>query len=525
MAFTWTPPKHVDGNYCIEPEQMRLWEQGEIRESHGRGRCLMDIAGRCVAMHILNRHPQARTCLIFCGKGNNGGDGLAAAHYLRNCEIDVHLFVFSSSVVKSNDAKAMLGRVKDLSRVILQESADASQILAWQKTRDLVVIDAIFGTGYRPSHSVLMTRIYQCIAELDCPVISVDIPSGICASTGYRGLAGDETPPRALIASETITFAAPKVGHFCGEGPKHTGALYCEDIGLRAWPKLGLRRVILSDSYCDAHWPLKRDVDVHKNKCGHVFVVGGTAKMPGAPRLAARAALRAGCGLATIASPADMTAQDEVMLRPLCRPDQSLDDVAVAEIYEKAQALVVGPGLGRTTLTLEILKAFTAFKGPIVIDADALWALSQQKLNFATRHLFLTPHPGEAAQLLGCPTDQVLRDLGGSAIAIAKKYTARVVLKSSVTHIAYQNQSSGEFRLALLPYPNSAMASAGMGDALAGILASMAAQREGGAFLRWHDDFGIASMAASHHARAGRAASLLHGNGLCAADLIEAIYV
>ena len=518
MAFCWNTPLHIDGNACIDPRDMRAWEAAEIRQRPGAGLYMMEVAGREVAMHALHYHPE--TVLVFCGSGNNGGDGFVAAHYLRHAACNVRLFVFSDEIAKTPDARTMFSRVLDLPRTTLLELSDVSAIPAWKDHKNLLVIDAIFGTGYRPSHSMLMTRVYQCIEELRCPIISVDIPSGIDASTGFRGEADDPSPPRAIHATETITFGAPKTGHFCGDGPKHTGSLHCVDIGLGPWPETGLRKTILSDEYVDAHYPAKRAIDVHKGMCGHVYVVGGCDEMPGAAILASRAALRAGAGLVTLASTTHLAPPDEIMRLSLTN-DGVLDECKLELIFQKADVILAGPGLGRTENTIKIVAKLLKFTKSLVLDADALWALSEigNDAFFAARDLFLTPHPGEAATLDHVPTKDVLRNLAKIALNIAQKYKANVLLKSHVTHLATPKPS-----LALLPYPNAAMASAGIGDVLAGTLAAVTAQARGGAFTQWLDANGIAAVALSAHSRAGRAVARRR-SVVTACDLIEDLHV
>ena len=526
MAFCWHVPQHMDGKFCVHPDDMRAWEACELRDWAGRGQMLMEVAGREVAMHILQRHAMAKDILVFCGQGNNGGDGLVCAHYLRQAGRAVHIFAFDEGVVKTPDAMAMFARVRDLPRVILKSASDAGQILAWRSRRDVLVVDAIFGTGYRPSRSALMARVYQCIAELAFPVISIDIASGIDASTGYRGTVSDTSPPRAMIASETITFGAPKYGHFYGEGPGHTGELFCVDIGLRGWPDLGQRTLVLADDDCSRLWSLERGPDVHKGRCGHVFVLGGSAAMPGAARLSARAALRTGCGLVTIASSGKIQAPDEVMCVSMADAEGEADLSALKDIFERADVLVVGPGLGRTPQTVAIVKACAGFQKCLVLDADALWALAQieaSDVSFAAHDLFLTPHPGEAAHLCQVSVPDILRAPGRFALDLSQRCQATVILKSHVTHVA--TWSATNPRISLCPYPNAAMATAGMGDVLAGMIGALVAQSRGGALGRWLDTFGVASMAVNLHSRAGRRAAKVLGNALCAGDLIEAIHV
>lgn len=525
MAFSWHTPKHHDGNYCVTPTDMRAWETAEIAEIPNRGRELMEIAGRSVAMYALEHYPNTHDALVFCGQGNNGGDALVAAWYLERCGIHIHLFAFDDAIVKTPDALTMLERVKHLPRVILRHTADAGKILEWTRRKDILVIDGIFGTGYRPTHSTLMTRVYQCIAELDCPVLSIDIPSGIDAKTGYRGTIEDESPPRALMATDTITFGAPKYGHFIGDGPTHCGKLHCIDIGLRPWPNLAPRCLLLGDHYChDKYWrETERALDTHKGKCGHVLIVGGAQTMPGAACLAGRAALRAGAGLVTIAAKCPMHAPDEIMVAPILKQDQTLDTQALCEWIQKADVLVVGPGLGRDNTTLEIVQTcLTVSNAKLILDADALWALAQNPIAHNCTEVFLTPHPAEASRLANTLTREILFDPVKYARQIADQYAATCIIKAHTTIIATKSgRSKSNGRLGISPHPNPALATAGMGDVLAGILGGLLAQARNGAWTRWFDAFDIAAMAVNAHSKAGRKATAIHHNATCAGDLIE----
>ena len=522
MAFLWFPPRHLGGNYCVFPSVLRQLENEEIREIPNRGRELMEIAGREVARHALSHFPDARDVLVFCGKGNNGGDGFVAAYYLQRCGLGVHLFIFGEPAESASDARFMFERVRSLPRTVIHTASDAGDILEWCRHRDILVIDAIFGTGYKPSHNPLMTRVYQCIAELSCPVLAVDMPSGIDAATGFRGSLEDEDPPRALMATETVTFGAPKIGQFVGEGPAYCGQLHCVDIGLRAMPSGDLRVRLLDDAYCERtlRAALRRSPDAHKGMCGHVVVVGGAESMPGACCMAARGALRAGCGLVTIAARAPLRAHDEIMVSSIA-PTGTLELERFQGILAHADCLVVGPGLGRDDTARAIMEACQSFPGRIVLDADALWALSEQKYIFASPELYLTPHLGEAARLMGCTPREVARETVDVARTLAAHFSATVILKSHATVIASRASRVQPPRCALNPYPNPAVATAGAGDVLAGILAGILAQARGGACARWLDPFDVASLAVHLHSRAGREAARTRGDAVVASDILD----
>ena len=525
MTYNWNPPRHFDGNYCIAPATMRTWEAAEIDAIANRGRELMEIAGREVAQYVLAQYPNAQEILIICGAGNNGGDGFAAAWYLSHCNIDVHLFVLEAQGAKTPDALYMFERVKSLSRFHIRNANDAGRILEWSRRRDVVVIDAIFGTGYKPRHDIRLNRIYQCISDLSCPVVSIDMPSGVDANTGYCGAIDDERPPRAIFADATVTFAAPKFGHFFGDGPAHCGNVVCVDIGLAPYSSPDYRCLVLSDELCHRQFApnTQRRIDLHKGNCGHVVVIGGAASMPGAASLSARAALRSGCGLATLATRAPVATCDEIMRTTICDEAGTFCPEKLAPLLDAADCLVVGPGLGRDETALQIIHACESFDKRIVLDADALWALTRDEFAFAANERYITPHPAEAARLLQTKTRDILYHPVESAQALTAKFGVTTVLKSHVTLIAGRPTRVAPGRLAVNPYPNPAIATAGAGDVFAGILGGVVAQARCGAFCRWFDAFEAAAWATHLHSVAGRHAAQSRGNGTCASDIIQAL--
>lgn len=527
MSFKWNTPRHIDGNYCISPEDMRQWEQEEINAIPNRGRELMEIAGRETAQIVLNRYPDANEILIFCGPGNNGGDGFAAAWYLKNCGIDSILFVFDSKGAKTPDAQYMFHRVKDLQRRVIRNTNDACRILEWTKRRNILVIDAIFGTGYRPRHDILMNRVYQCIEDLCCPIVSVDIPSGIDAHSGYCGAIDDDRPPRTIAADLTITFGAPKFGHFFGDGPAHCGELHCVDIGLNPFPNEKDRCMVLSDTWCKKRFEndTRRKMDTHKGDCGHVLVIGGSQTMPGAASLSARAALRAGAGLVTLASRAPLRTDDEIMVTSICDDSGLFLPDRLQMLFDKADCILIGPGLSRDETTLAIIDACQNYDKRIIFDADALWAISEQKFTFSATEIFVTPHPAEAARLLHQETREILYHPIESARKIAEQYAATTILKSHVSLVASRASRMSNGKLAVNPYPNPAIATAGSGDAFAGILAGILAQARSGAYRRWLEAFDVASLAVHIHSKAGRNASITRHNSVIASDIIDAISI
>ena len=523
MAFCYRRPRHVDGDYCVTPVAMREWERAQIAQCPGRDGELMEIAGSAVARYALDRYPNTREALVFCGPGNNGGDAFVVARYLKNCGISVHLFVLGDDAKRGAVAAEMYRRVRGLAHTALCSPDDATSILTWEHRSGLLVIDGIFGTGYHPSHDAIVARVCECIARIACPVVSIDIPSGIDGRTGYRGALGDDAPPSAVMATDTVTFGSPKTGHFLGEGPAYCGRLECVDIGLARCEAVEGRSLVLSDAYCEGRFGVRnaRRIDAHKGKCGHVVTIGGAPEMPGAACMAAYAALRAGCGLSSVAARRPMRTRDEIIVHAIETEAHQIDESALHGVLARADCLVIGPGLGRGKTTIDVLRAVEHFGGSLVLDADALWALPSLGVRFHPERCFATPHPMEAARLCGVTVEEILYDPVHFASLICKKYGVTAILKSHATVVVGIRDDA--MCSAILPYPNPALATAGAGDVLAGITGSLAAQVRGGAMTEPYDAFDIACMAVHRHSLAGRRAAEMRGNALCATDVIDAI--
>ena len=523
MSFHFHSPRFHDGQYCISPTDMQNWEKDYIKAHPERSHELMEIAGREVAQHILNRYEDTKEVLIFCGYGNNGGDGFAAAYYLMKCGIQIHLFILENGKKRSQDADDMFERVSEVPRTLIRQPSDTSKILKWQQHSHILVLDAIFGTGYKPSHNILMSRVLHCISELNCPIISVDIPSGVHALTGYCGTIEDETPPKAIIATETVTFGAPKFGHFWGEGPGHTGELFCVDIGLPVYSSRRARQLLITDEYCTQQYygHIQRLPEVHKGQCGHVVIIGGDENMPGACCLSARSALKAGAGRVTIAAKKSMRAADEIMVSQILDSEHELDTERMASLLEQADVIVAGPGLGRDETTLQILALCQKYTKPMVLDADALWGLSQDNYHFSASELYLTPHPAEAARLCHVDKKEVLYHPLSYIQMISETYQCTTILKSHTTLVAAN--CGKKLKVGLLPYPNPGIASAGIGDVLAGMIGAILAQSRCGAWNRWFDAFDVSAMSVNLHSQAGRRSTEKYGNSACASDLIQEI--
>jgi hydroxyethylthiazole kinase-like uncharacterized protein yjeF len=470
---------------------------------------LMENAAAAIAKEvneILNR-TSGRRVLVLCGPGNNGGDGYAAARLLRSHRIKVRVASLTPPDQLRGDAREAASRWTG--SVEPAASCDLRAV-------DLV-IDAMFGTGLARDLDAptiaIVERLNQWRRETGQKVIAVDIPSGVDGTTGaIRGA--------AVEADATITFFRVKTGHLLLPGRLKCGELICEHIGIRPW----VLEPIAPDTYVNepGFWqsalPLPR-IDGHKYTRGHAVIVSGGRSFTGAARLAAKAALRSGAGLVTLASPSEALminagALTSVMVRPADGPP-GLAQI-LADPRKNAVALGPGLGVGETTCALvETALLESATPRAAVLDADALTSFAsaldrlQRAIASASGPVVLTPHAGEFARLFG--DDEGLT--GGNAPsklerarAAARLSGATVLFKGPDTVVA-----APDGRAAVLPSASPWLATAGSGDALTGIVAALLAQGMAG--------FAAACCGAWMHARAAE----IFGPGLIADDVIDTL--
>jgi len=397
----------------------------------------------------------AKAILVVAGPGNNGGDAFEVAAHLKRWFFRVSV-VFSGERGKlPKDAQAALGKWEAAGGTLLGE-------IPGEPRFDLAV-DGLFGTGLARALAGTHGTLVEKLNALGVPILALDVPSGIDADTG--AIMGC-----AVRASHTLTFIAHKPGLLTLEGPDHCGELKLDTLGLDPVRLLEPEGMLLdADILGGAITPRPRNF--HKGQAGSVGVLGGAAGMVGAAVIAGRAALKCGAGrvyvgLLTPRPPYVDDVQPELMLRkPAALLEKELVDV-----------LVVGPGMGKADSARRLLAAALAAPVTIILDADALnliaasraLATSLAKRKAAT---ILTPHPAEAARLLGVTTGKAQADRVAAARTIAKRYRCIAVLKGNGSVIA---EPGGKFWIN--PSGNPGMASAGMGDALAGIVAALCAQ-------------------------------------------------
>ena len=438
--------------------QTRALDQCAICEHNIPGITLMARAADAALRYLLEVWPEPERLQVICGTGNNGGDGFLMADLAYKRGINVTVF-------QLGDPKKMVG---DAALAMQQAQLNGVEIVPFE--RDLlmpegVVVDAMLGTGLGGEVRGVFVDAIAAINASGAPVVAVDIPSGLCADTG--SVLGS-----AVVADLTVTFVGLKRGLFTLQGPEHSGAVQFSDLAV--FPEV----YAAVPAHCArlALEPLlerlpPRSASAHKGFFGNVLVVGGDYGFAGAAAMAAESALRCGAGLVQVATrPEHVSAvvarTPEVMPRGVASGDEFL------AMAEAADVLVVGPGLGQSPWSIELLRLSLTCGKPLVLDADALNVLAAGTLGkmAAVSNWVLTPHPGEAARLLGCSTGQVQADRFASVSALQQRYGGVVILKGNGSLI------TGGGHILLSDYGNPGMASGGMGDVLSGVIGALLAQ-------------------------------------------------
>jgi len=438
---------------------------------------LMERAGRCTAeaAELLLGPVRGRRVALFCGRGNNGGDGFVAARLLQGRGAAAAVFLVGTPGELRPDAR-LAWDAAQAAGVELTSCADTSTLAATQaRVCDVdLIVDALLGTGFTPPARDLATMAIRLINSLGIPVLAVDIPSGLAADTGH-------VTGAAVRATATVTFGYPKPGLLIFPGARHVGRLWLADIGIPPDADTRVAGELQVTTAGDlAPYLTPRDPESHKGTFGHVLLVAGSRGLVGAAALAARGALRAGAGLVTVALPASVApwlfpGLPEAMLLPLpdemYLPDGRDAAATIIEQISHVSALALGPGLARRDGPARLVRDLcAAVELPLLIDADALHALAAAGPQTIFRRgtpAVLTPHPGELSHLIGISTAAVQADRCGAARACAVRFNAVVVLKGSRTVVA---PPVGP--LWINPTGNPAMATAGMGDVLSGVIAA-----------------------------------------------------
>ena len=503
----------------ITPLEMSEIDRTAIEVEGISGPGLMERAGAGVAnaaRDMLSARGGRRVAFL-CGKGNNGGDGFVAARLLSEAGFEAAVFLLASAGGLKGDGRANLERLAGLP-VTVTEVLDVTALKAFSCASPHfdVVVDAIFGTGFSGRADGVFEAAILAMNAYPCPVLAVDIPSGVSGETG--AVAGP-----AVAATRTVTFAAPKVGLVQYPGVDLAGELEVIDIGIpgHLLESVPASRIELVERG-DAEMLLpRRPADAHKRQCGSVLVIGGSTGMTGAPAMCAQAALRSGAGLVTAGVPASLNSilevkLTEVMTRPLPEePGGSFSREAAGVVLRMAQGfdvVALGPGMGTAPGVFEMVRELVAsLEAPLVLDADGLNAMVGAEELFAERSgpLVLTPHPGEMERLMRTSAAEIQSDRVAAALEGARRWRAVVVLKGARTVVA---EPAGEVRINSTGNPG--MATAGMGDVLTGCIASFVGQGLG--------VFDAAVAGAYYHGYAADLAAEMDGMiGLTAGDVVR----
>jgi hydroxyethylthiazole kinase-like uncharacterized protein yjeF len=492
--------------HFLSSAQMRAIEQAAIRSGNVSGFDLMDRAGREAARIIDGRFQSASGAVVLCGPGNNGGDGYVIARCLRDGGWPVKLFALADPATP--DAQA--------ARAAWTGTVGGFDALDWSDLSDApVVVDAIFGTGLMRDVAPCVWGALAMAQEAGCPVVAVDILSGVCADSGrVRSAGGYVDHPAAL----TVTFAHAKLGHVLAEGGELAGTVEIADIGLEDWSETLMRQDDLGFVLEATPSPQVGKLGGHKYDHGHALVLAGDMDRAGAARLAARAALRVGAGLVTLGCPTGALGAatgrvDALMPRPVA------DGAALRDVLSDRRigALVAGPGLGLGAREVGLVEAALASRRASVLDADALTLVGGDAGLRAGLHerCVLTPHEGEFARLFPEISAWRKAEPTPGSPAVSKVDAARraareagcvVLLKGADTVIAGPDGRCA-VHAAVRGRAAPWLATAGAGDVLAGLI--------GGLLARGLSPFEAAETAAWLHVQA----ALAFGPGLIADDL------
>lgn len=500
----------------IRAEEMQAIDRQAIEQIGIPGVVLMENAGRAATEVFCHKFEDLYPgpVLVLAGKGNNGGDGYVMARLLAEFGWQVQTLILGRAEDIVGDAAVMLGILQKLEQPI-SFVADARELRSvFVASEPVIIVDALFGTGLKSTVRGLYAEAIEIINSSAAMVFAVDIPSGVDASTG-------QVCGMAVQADLTVSFDHAKIGHGSNPGSAFSGLLEVVDIGIPVGGRPQLDSdVLLADAEDAADWLPERPENGHKGDFGHLLLLAGSSGKTGAAALAGNAAVRGGCGLVTVGTPASVhdileIKLTEAMTTPLADADGLISPQAqgqIAELLNGRQALAVGPGLGQSEGLVELLTwLLVATELPMVIDADGLNLLTGQLELLKQRSgapVILTPHPGEMARLSGLSIAEIEDDRYQVAVEFAAEHGVVLLLKGARTVVA-----SPDGRVRINSSGNDGLASGGSGDVLTGVIGALLAQGL--------EPFTAAALAAWLH---GRAAELVANGqgvaGMAASDLL-----
>lgn len=471
--------------------QTREFDRKAIEEFGLPGSTLMARAAEAVFKFISDRYPQSKKLGILCGTGNNGGDGFVLARICQSLGYKPTVFLMGAPDEIEGDALVAYENLHGSSALI--ELGPLSKDL---KEYDLL-IDSLLGSGLNRLVEGDYLKTIQAINESGIPVVAVDIPSGLHGDTGIAMGA-------AVNATATLCFIGRKRGLYTADGPDHAGEIIFDDLKVPIEVYENADSVFLLESSDFKEFLKPRRKNAHKGIYGHSLLIAGNMGMMGAASLAAHSALRVGSGLVSLVTQQEYSN----FIVSTCPEIMTLGAKGIQGLSEKLDQVTVvaiGPGLGQDDWAHQMWDFAFKSEKPLIVDADALNLLAQKPC--LRKNWLLTPHPGEAARLLNCSSQEVQNDRFRAVRELQKKYQARVILKGCGTLVAT------DLGLSICPYGNPGMASGGMGDVLTGVLAGLMAQ--------YQDLDRVAQWGVLLHALAGDRAAEMGERGLLASDLLN----
>ncbi|HPJ02562.1 MAG TPA: NAD(P)H-hydrate dehydratase [Candidatus Limiplasma sp.] len=502
--------------YTITPSAMKRIEQRFMEETKTESLTLMERAAGHVADACMPYLWHGAKLLALCGTGNNGGDGLAAARILLSRYETLQCVVYQLAGQQSPETAEQTDRLRAYGNRV--EFVTVGETAPTIPADCVCAIDALLGTGLSRPLSGAALALAEELNAGDLPVVAVDIPSGLDGETGYAPQGGT-----VVQADVTVTFHRPKNGLYLGDGPDFCGEITVGDLGIPAGYD-DARGFLVMEAEDVIRSPRRKNT--HKGSYGKLLAITGSFAMPGAAGISALAALRAGAGMVTVACPRSI-AQTVLSICP-CATSLPLPDETPWSVLEpallKADVLIAGCGLGKSHAVSRLIERLIQYLCsrdlPAVLDADALNGLAKYQDEFLSQSLrfpdgvVLTPHLGEAARLLRWPTEQVKLEQARAARELRARYGGSIVLKSATSVLIAQD---GE---AISRFGTPAMAKAGSGDTLAGILGALLAGREAYGL----HGIRLLQTACALHGLAGEAAAKEYGeHGVLATDVCDFI--
>lgn len=474
----------------FQTQQIRTAELSAVESGGASLYQLVERAGAAAFQLLSERQANTNEVLVLAGHGNNGADAYVTASLLLEAGFDVTLQA-STPRTPSDELKSAICR-------FLESGGETVEFCSSQIAEAEVIVDGLLGTGITGELSAELTSVIDAVNHSRAWVLSLDVPSGLNPDTGSY-------TTTAIEADVTLTFGAVKQGLLTGKARHHCGELLIAELGLTDFLPEPSATQIVSSQCVKAFVPRKRDA--HKGDCGKVSIVGGDYGMAGAVRLAAEGCLRSGAGLVTVVS-----RPEHQLIVSATRPELMFwgCELVDMEVYLKlgwASALVIGPGLGTGDWGYNLLKAVDLSDKPCVIDADGLNQLKGMPMR--RKDWVLTPHPGEAARLLGVSIEEVEQDRFRAVRQLHQEYGGVIVLKGAGTLIF-----DGD-NLTVAPVGNPGLASGGCGDVLAGVI--------GGLMAQGHTSMEAACLGVVIHGQAADLAAKSGERGMLASDLMPYI--